>query len=394
MKRPPLHIIYFSIAMSTVSLGDFLLYAILPSYYPHLGLAPIQVGILLSINRWIRLSTNHTAEYCYRRYPSNLWLISAFFVGSVVTAVYGLSQLFTIFLVARIFWGISFSFIRQAGIMAVVNSSSNERLGESMGYFRGISAIWRTFGLFNGSTCHDLFGFSTTLVGLGILSFVAVPLGALSQKKSRRIKDKFAKGASGIKGNFGVICCGFALAFVGGGMIMSTLGLILKTHVGESFIITGYTIGVATLTGFIMGLRWLIDGIGSPVLGAVADRIGRQRSIMFLFPLNALVLIAVSGFTRPIPLIFFVILFFICSTALMTLLSTHAGQRGPRAVASYATATDLGMSVGPIIGWSIAQFGFPANSIFLSCGIIYGLGSVIAFYTFGRLSISSSKKIR
>jgi len=102
MKRPPLHIIYFSIAMSTVSLGDFLLYAILPSYYPHLGFAPIQVGILLSINRWIRLSTNHTAEYCYRRYPSNLWLISAFFMGSVVTAVYGLSQLFTILLVARI----------------------------------------------------------------------------------------------------------------------------------------------------------------------------------------------------------------------------------------------------------------------------------------------------
>ena len=394
MKRPPLHIIYFSIAMSTVSLGDFLLYAILPSYYPHLGLIPIQVGILLSINRWIRLSTNHIAEYCYRSYPSNLWVISAFFMGSVVTAVYGLSEQFTILLIARILWGISFSFIRQAGIMAVVNSSSNERLGENMGYFRGISAIWRTVGLFIGGLCHDLLGFTTTLVGLGILSFVSVPIGALSQKKNRQMMDKFDKGAFSKEGNLGMICCGFTLALASGGMIMSTLGHILKTYVGESFMISGYTIGVATLTGFIMGLRWLIDGIGSPLLGAVADRIGRQRSVMFLFPLNAVLLVSVSWLTRPFPLISFVILFFICTTALMTLLSTHAGERGPRAVASYATATDLGMSVGPIIGWSIAQFGFPASSIFLSCGVIYGIGSIIAFHSFGILSISSPKKIK
>ena len=166
-------------------------------------------------------------------------------------------------------------------------------------------------------------------------------------------------------------------------MIMSTLGLILKAHVGESFMIATYTIGVATLTGFIMGLRWLVDGIGSPVIGAVADRIGRQQSIRILFPLNALVLAAVSSFTRPVPMVFFIILFFICSTALMTLLSTQAGQGGPRSVASYATAIDLGMSVGPIIGWSIAQFEFPANSIFFSCGVIYGVGSFVAFKTFG-----------
>jgi len=386
MKRPPLNIVYFSTAMPAAALGDFLLYAILPSYYPHLGLAPIQVGILLSINRWIRLSTNYTAEYCYRRYPNAHWLIAAFFMGSVVTAVYGLSQMFAILLVARILWGVSFSFIRQAGIMTVVNSGSDARLGERMGYFRGISAIWRTFGLFIGSTCHDLFGFSATLIGLGILSLVAVPLGALSQKNIRGTGDKFLKGASEKKGNVGVICCGFTLGIVGGGMIMSTLGLILKAHVGESFEIKDYTIGVATLTGFVMGLRWLIDGLGSPVLGAAADRIGRQRCIVFLFPLNAMVLVSVSQLAGPTLLIFLIFVFFICSTTLMTLLSIQAGQRGPRAVASYATAIDLGMSIGPMIGWSIAQFGFPANFIFISGGVMYGMGSIIAFKSFSLLT--------
>jgi hypothetical protein len=73
-------------------LGDFLLYAILPSYCSHLGLAPLQVGILLSLNRWICLATNHMAEHCYRRYPSDLWLIFALSLGSLVAAMYGIVQ--------------------------------------------------------------------------------------------------------------------------------------------------------------------------------------------------------------------------------------------------------------------------------------------------------------
>jgi len=73
-------------------LGDFFLYAILPSYYPHLGPARLQVDILLFLNRWIRLATNHMAEHCYRRYPSDLWLIFALSLGSLVAAMYGIVQ--------------------------------------------------------------------------------------------------------------------------------------------------------------------------------------------------------------------------------------------------------------------------------------------------------------
>jgi len=70
MRRPSLPIVYFASALAIVVLGDSLLYAILPSYYSQLGFAPIQVGILLSVNRWIRLSTNYLAEFCFRRYES------------------------------------------------------------------------------------------------------------------------------------------------------------------------------------------------------------------------------------------------------------------------------------------------------------------------------------
>ena len=55
-------------AASALSLlGDQMLYSVLPSAYGELGLVPIQVGLVLSMNRWVRLLTNHlAARLCER----------------------------------------------------------------------------------------------------------------------------------------------------------------------------------------------------------------------------------------------------------------------------------------------------------------------------------------
>lgn len=381
MKLPPLPVFYISTALALTTLGDTLLYTILPSYYPHLGLAPIQVGILLSVNRWIRLATNHMAELCSRRYPSDLYLILAFFIGSLVTAIYGIAHMFIIFLGARILWGISFSFIRQAGIMTAVHSGSEAHLGERMGYYRGINAMWRTSGVLLGGLSHDLFGFTVTLIALSILSLIAMPLGVLSQKKLKQLEKPHGKDVPG-KGDAGIILCGFAVGLVGAGMIISTLGFILKQYVGESFVVAGYSIGVVTLTGIILSLRWFIDGVGNPFLGAIADRIGMERFITLLFVVGTASLLIPVIHMKSILLIVCVLIFFACGTTLYTLLSAQAGRRGTRAVASFATAMDFGMSLGPLIGWSIAQFEFPTNYIFVSCGVIYMISASISFKKF------------
>jgi len=377
MKQPPLPIFYISTALSVVVLGDSLLYTILPSYFPFLGLAPLQVGIILSVNRWIRLATNHMAEYCYRRYSSDLWLLLAFFMGSVVTAMYGIAKMFIIFLAARLLWGISYSFIRQAGIMTAVESGPETHLGERMGYYRGISAMWISSGLLLGGLSHDVFGFTLTFITLSLLSLVAVPLGTLSQKGLKSLKRPLVNSASG-KVDVGAVCCGFGVGLVGMGMIMSTLGFILKEQVGDTVLIAGYSIGVATLTGIILGFRRFLDGIGSPVLGAIADRIGSERSITFLFSLGAACLIIPAIHMKLILLIFFLLIFFTCGTILTILLSAQAGQSGTRSVASLVTAIDLGASVGPLIGWSIAQLGLPTNLIFISSGAVYMIGAIIS----------------
>jgi MFS family permease len=377
MKLPPLPVFYISTGLSLVTLGDSLLYTILPSYYPNLGLVPVQVGIILSINRWVRLATNHMAEYCYRRYPNDLWLLLAFFMGSVVTAMYGIGKLFFIVLIARILWGVSFSFMRQAAIMTAVESGPEAYIGERVGYYRGINAMWRTLGVLMGGLCHDIFGFTFTLVGLSILSLIAVPLGALSQKGLQLIKKPVTRDFQR-KGDIIIIFCGFAVGFVGVGMIVSTLGLVLKEQMVEPFLIGGYSIGVVTLTGIILGVRWFIDGIGSPVLGAIVDSMGRERSTTTLFLLGAVTLIVIALYTKIIILIPLIVLFFICGSTLWTLLSALAGEHGARSVASLATAMDFGMAIGPLIGWGIAQAGLPLSFIFILSSSIYMASAVIS----------------
>lgn len=381
MKRPPLPVFYISTALSLVTLGDSMLYAILPSYYPHLGLASFQVGIILSVNRWIRLGTNHVAEHCYRRYSSVPWLIFAFLMGSVVTAIYGIARTFIIFLGTRILWGLSLSFIRQASIMTAAESGSQVHLGERMGYYRGIAGMCMALGVILGGLGHDTFGFTPTLIALAILSLSAVPLGILSQRKLKQLKKPLVRNAAG-KQDFGVMLCGFAIGTVGAGIVMSTLGLILKERIGESFGIAGYSIGIVTLTSIMLGLYRLIRGIGSPIIGSIADRIGRERPIPFLFLIGTMVL-TISGICLgPILLAVLIMVFFICETALSTLLWAHSAQSGARSVASFVTAFDLGMSVGPLIGWSIPHFGFPTNYIFISGGIIYMIGTIAALKKF------------
>lgn len=382
MNRPKLEIIYFATAMSLVNLGDTLFYVIVPTYYTQLGLMPFQVGILLSVNRWVRLATNYTAEYYYRRYPSDLWLLGAFFLGSITSTVYGIASFFLLFLIARIGWGISYSFLRQAGIMHVVSFSTEGTRAEQMGYFIGINSLWRTGGLFLGALCHDLLGFSRTFVGIGILSLFSLPLIRISQRRSK-LRDTKPAEDGGEKRHWIFFCFGAVMGLVGGGMILSTLGLVLKTLFGDSFHFAGFVIGAATLTGFVMAMRHLTDGLVGPVFGAIADRMGRNRAIGRLFLLGAGLLVLLGLQKNMTALIAVIMIYFVCATALYTVLYAQSGQSGSRAVASFATAMDLGMSIGPMIGWGIAQFRLPLSSIFMTSAFFYAVGAAVAFGMLG-----------
>jgi len=258
--------------------------------------------------------------------------------------------------------------------MTVVSASNDAHLGKNMGFLRGTNLSGWLVGMLLGGLSHDLYGFTFTLIAFGLLSLFAAPFGFLSQRSLNLIKA-IPSDITFIRTDLRIMLCGFAIGMVGFGLMVSTLGLVLREKVGISTSFFGHTIGVATLTGMVLAVRWVLDSVGSPLLGAVADRMGRKRSTPVLFALGAMAMAFSSLSFGPSCMIGGVFVVFFCETLLGITIPARAGQQGPKAVASYATAFDFGSALGPLIGWTIAQFELPTNLIFITGGIFYGLGA-------------------
>ena len=75
MNAPSKKVALVGIATAFSLLGDQVLYSVLPVYFDELGLMPIQVGLILSANRWIRLITNHFAHRMVQRFRSDILFV-------------------------------------------------------------------------------------------------------------------------------------------------------------------------------------------------------------------------------------------------------------------------------------------------------------------------------
>ena len=100
--RPHSTVVAISAATAFSLLGDQMLYAVLPAYYDQLGLTAIEVGILLSANRWIRLVTNQMAHAASPRLSPRVLLTGAFTLGAITTFGYAATTSFTVLVSARI----------------------------------------------------------------------------------------------------------------------------------------------------------------------------------------------------------------------------------------------------------------------------------------------------
>src|SRR4029077_20472989 len=80
------------LVIAVAMIGDTLLYAVLPLYHDDFGVSLAMVGVLLSLNRWIRLLANSgVAAIGEKVGPHALMLMAA--IGSVIsTTLYGLVE--------------------------------------------------------------------------------------------------------------------------------------------------------------------------------------------------------------------------------------------------------------------------------------------------------------
>jgi MFS family permease len=373
--------VLIALATAFSLLGDQMLYSVLPTYYVELGLMPYQVGLILSVNRWVRLVTNSLAEWMCRHYDLTLLVTIALIFGALLTIVYGFVTSFVVLLIARMLWGLSWSFIRQVGVMTVVDSSPPALIGRMMGFYNGTSRLGSVSGNLLGAVGHDAIGFSLTLMIFGVVSLLGVPLGWLGRRAVPHKEIDLHK-VEGNRWSPELLFCGFVIGCVGPGMMMSTLGLVLKDTVGESVLVFGMVIGVATLNGLLLATRWITDALGAPFLGAISDKMGRRWAAITYFVVGMTAMFVASMVSHVVLLVVCVLVFFACGVGVSVVMVAESGMRGARSVATYMTASDFGSATGPMLGWMTLQMHLSTDWIFLMGGGLYAAGMVMAMVRF------------
>lgn len=161
-------------------LGDSMLYIVLPIYWKEAGLSALwEVGVLLSVNRFIRLPSTPLIGLLYRKMPLRIGLFLAVLLAAATTVGYGLFDGFAIWLILRGLWGIAWSFLRMGGYLTVIRYSDDSNRGRLMGRFNGISRLGSLVGMLAGGILVPLCGMDAVSIVFGLFMLAGLPYVAL-----------------------------------------------------------------------------------------------------------------------------------------------------------------------------------------------------------------------
>lgn len=372
----PRPLLAVSVTAALSLLGDSMLYAVLPAYYPEWGLPLFGVGIILSANRFIRLLSNPVAGRWFQRAGPKPPFLTGAVGAALTTAAYALVHGLVPFVVSRLAWGCCWSLIRLGGYTAVLEFSTAATRGRLMGIFSGVSRLGSLTGTLLGGVLADLVGprltlglFALATAGGGLLAWAelrGVGRGGWKAAPAGQVPAPAAEGGPLWGRSYPVYLAGFVSGFLGPGLVTSTLGLVLREA-------TGNAAGIASLTGALLATRWAIDLGFSPTAGYLSDRLGRLRVALTALAAFGAAL-ALLGFVRFLPLVLAAaVLAYLADVTLAVVLDALAGDLAPVrarawAMSVFATFKDLGSASGPLLGYALIGW------LGLAGGYVLGIG--------------------
>ncbi|HJN59126.1 MAG TPA: MFS transporter [Dehalococcoidia bacterium] len=385
---------YTLLPAAFVILGDSLIYLILPLHPEEFGVtdywgikAGLWIGIALSVNRFIRIFTNSLASKFYLKFGFKIPFIIAIFIGSLTTISYGINNQIIILIIARIFWGASFSFTKLGTQLAAFEFGSDNRarfLGFANSAIRAGSLLSVILGVFliqitNISTTFFIFG----VAGL-IVMFITIlipnfliqsPLNEKLEVKrqSNRKKGFLLAFITGINSEkigmekvkiklLSAFFLRFSSGLISNGLVIATISLFISEILVKDPVLLIFQINVITLSGIVIGIRWFADLFLSVILGEIADKKGTQLVVnicVFLMILSCGLLIF-SNSNLELMFISFTLLFCFSVGANVSLESISgylAGQSNRSITLSrFNTFADLGSALGPLIAFILLGF--------------------------------------
>lgn len=372
-------------------LGDSTLYTVLPrpQIAHQAGVTLAMVGILLGVNRVVRLIANPLAGVLYDRYPRRKLLLFSLALGVLSTVIYALGSGFGILLSGRLLWGIAWSGIWVGGNTMMLDISSDENRGRLSGQYQ----MWFFFGVgvsaLLGGVFTDIFGYrgglgiSATLMLCALLLWW-IGLEETDPHRHPAVGDVLSTPPSPFPWGKAMISSIplFAARFSFAGVLASTAILWLESFLGDGLTWGSLFVPVATLTGAFVALRMIASFLGAPAAGLISDRIGhRWRLMVVVLALGALGMWLMGGPSLPVG----VIAAFIAASAggaIQSLSPAVAGDESPpdqraRMLSAIYTFGDIGSSLGPPIALALIAT-MDVGVLYRICAGLFLIAAVVA----------------
>lgn len=323
------------VVIAVAMIGDTLLYAVLPLYHEAFGVSLAMVGVLLSLNRWVRLVANSGAAALGERIGPKAMMIAAAIGSAVSTTLYGLVDSEAVQVVARMVWGISYASLNLATLSYAVSDRANA--GKRVGASRAAIGVVQAMSLVGGAWVALQVGPRPTFLLLGGLTLVSLVAAMMLPRLPRT--------PTGHKGfrlpvPHRLEAWGFLLGFTSDGVFLLTLAFLMKDSITA--------VPPLLATAILLALRWLVEITTGPLGGWIGDRFGAGRISI----VNALLLIA--GFLlialdrEVLGALAIVLTRGMFNTLVPVLVLERSKASVLSSQASYSTWRDFGAAAGPL----------------------------------------------
>ncbi|TLX63214.1 MFS transporter [Stutzerimonas nosocomialis] len=356
-------IVTVALATALCLTGDSMLYIALPLYWREAGLDALwQVGVLLSINRLIRLPFNPLVGLFYRHFSVRTGLVLAVVIGIVSMFGYALASSFLAWLLLRALWGIGWSFFRIGGLSAVVHCAADHQRGRAMGLYNGLYRLGSLAGMLIGGLLVPVYGLQALALAFAAVSLLGVPLLLLYFRLPDRpaavsAHAPLAPGQVSALAWRRIQLGGFCIALLVQGVLAATLSALIEHYYGSEIDLLGLLLSAAALAGLLQAARWSWETWLGARLGAWSDG-PRGRVPLLIGSLGAMAMVFASlgvGLPLPVWLPLCLLAMLLC-TALTTLndaLAADLARRGDvsRMMTRYSIGQDLGAALGPAMAF-------------------------------------------
>ena len=374
--------------------GDSTLYAVLPNQAAVMGISLASVGVMLGVNRLIRIPANPLSGSLYDRGGRKKLFLLGLILGVLSTLSYSVAHGFWPLLAGRLLWGLAWSLINVGGYVMVLDWSASADRGRMAGLYQISYMVGLSLSPILGGTLTDLVGFRQALRLCALISSLglAVALVALPETASPP-SERRVPAAAVARPSLGrlwqqvrtmdrrlllVAYVYLLIFFTSNGILMSTVSLYLRQRWGEQIVVNGLAVGVSSLAGVMLALRALLGIAGGPVAGILSDRMHSRLPVAawavvtgsFGFGLLAL---STAVWLVPVG----VSLVALSAGALLAVLTALVGDlsdggRGLN-VGALATAGDIGSASGPLLAYALLVR-FELQWVYLFCAVALGTG--------------------